>query len=81
MHKMKRGKLESGKSHSKVSNPKQAIAIGLSEARKEGAKAPPPKKRSKTRSKTAGGATHKSSGAKSGAKKPAGSRKRVTSKS
>jgi hypothetical protein len=35
MHKLKHGKLRSGgKSHDKVTNPKQAIAIGLSEARK-----------------------------------------------
>lgn len=40
MHKMKRGKLESGKSHQKVTDKKQAIAIGLSEARKKGAKVP-----------------------------------------
>lgn len=40
MHKMKHGELESGKSHKKVTNPKQAIAIGLSEARKKGAKVP-----------------------------------------
>ncbi len=40
MHKMKEGELESGKSHKKVTNPKQAIAIGLSEARKAGAKVP-----------------------------------------
>jgi len=40
MHKMKEGKLESGKSHKKVTNPKQAIAIGLSEAREKGAKVP-----------------------------------------
>ncbi len=40
MHKMKEGKLESGKSHKKVTNPKQAIAIGLSEAKKAGAKVP-----------------------------------------
>ncbi|MGZ3732243.1 MAG: DUF6496 domain-containing protein [Parachlamydiaceae bacterium] len=40
MHEMKRGKLESGKSHKKVTNPKQAVAIGLSEARKKGAKVP-----------------------------------------
>ncbi len=40
MHKMKEGTLESGKSHQKVTNPKQAIAIGLSEARKKGAKVP-----------------------------------------
>jgi hypothetical protein len=40
MHKMKRGELESGKSHKKVTDKKQAIAIGLSEARKKGAKVP-----------------------------------------
>ena len=40
MHKMKKGTLESGRSHKKVTNPKQAIAIGLSEARKKGAKVP-----------------------------------------
>ncbi len=40
MHKMKEGNLESGKSHKKVTDRKQAIAIGLSEARKKGAKVP-----------------------------------------
>jgi hypothetical protein len=40
MHKMKEGKLEGGKSHKKVTSRKQAIAIGLSEARKKGAKVP-----------------------------------------
>ena len=40
MHEMKEGTLKSGRSNKKVSNPKQAIAIGLSEARKEGAKVP-----------------------------------------
>jgi len=40
MHEMKQGKLKSGKSGKKVTNPKQAVAIGLSEARKEGAKVP-----------------------------------------
>lgn len=45
MIKMKEGKLVSGKSGKKVTNPKQAVAIGLSEARKAGAKMPPaPKK-------------------------------------
>ncbi len=44
MHKMKQGTLKSGKSGKKVTNPKQAIAIGLSEARKKGAKVPPPSK-------------------------------------
>jgi hypothetical protein len=40
MHEMKEGKLESGKSHKKVTSRKQAIAIGLSEARAAGAKVP-----------------------------------------
>lgn len=47
LHKMKEGKLKSGKSGKTVKSKKQAIAIGLSEARKKGAKVPkPPKKRS-----------------------------------
>ena len=46
MKAMKQGKLKSGGSGKKVTNPKQAIAIGLSEARKRGAKMPPaPKKK------------------------------------
>ena len=40
MHEMKHGKLKSGKSQKRVTNPKQAIAIGLSEARKRGARVP-----------------------------------------
>lgn len=40
MHEFKRGKLKSGRSGKKVTNPKQAIAIGLSEARRSGAKVP-----------------------------------------
>jgi hypothetical protein len=40
MKEMKRGKLKSGSSGKKVQNPKQVIAIGLSEARKSGAKVP-----------------------------------------
>jgi hypothetical protein len=40
MHEMKQGKLKSGKSNRKVTNPKQAIAIGLSKARQKGAKVP-----------------------------------------
>ena len=43
MKAMKQGKLRSG-SGQKVTNPKQAIAIGLSEARKAGKKVPAPKK-------------------------------------
>ena len=41
MDEMKAGKLKSGRSGKKVTNPKQAIAIALSEARKKGAKVPP----------------------------------------
>ncbi len=41
MHEMKRGELTIGKSGKKVTNPKQAIAIGLAKARREGAKVPP----------------------------------------
>jgi hypothetical protein len=40
MEEMKEGKLKSGKSGKTVTNPKQAVAIGLSEARKEGDKVP-----------------------------------------
>ena len=40
MHEFKEGKLKSGKSKKTVTNPKQAIAIGLSQARKKGAKVP-----------------------------------------
>ena len=45
MHEMHQGKLKSGRSGKKVKSRKQAIAIGLSEARKKGAKVPPRKKR------------------------------------
>ena len=47
MHEKKHGTLKSGKSGKKVTSRKQAIAIGLSEARKEGGKAPPRAKSSK----------------------------------
>ena len=50
MHKEKKGTLKSGGSGKKVTNPKQAIAIGLSEAREKGEKVPPPKKKSKKKS-------------------------------
>ena len=41
MRRKKRGTLKSGRSGRKVTSRKQAIAIGLSEARKKGAKVPP----------------------------------------
>lgn len=47
MHEMKRGKLKAGRSGKKVKSRKQAIAIGLSEARKRGAKVPEPKEKRK----------------------------------
>ncbi len=42
MEKFKKGKLKSGGSGRKVLSKRQAVAIGLSEARKKGAKVPPP---------------------------------------
>ncbi len=42
MEKFTKGKLKSGRSARKVTNRKQAIAIGLSEARGQAAKVPPP---------------------------------------
>jgi hypothetical protein len=49
MHERKEGTLKSGRSGKKVTSKKQAIAIGLSEARKEGAKVPRKKSSSKKR--------------------------------
>jgi len=52
MHKRKRGTLKSGRSGKKVKSRKQAIAIGLSEARKEGKKVPKKKKKKGGRRKS-----------------------------
>ena len=46
MHERKRGTLKSGRSGKKVKSRKQAIAIGLSQARRSGAKVPRKKKSS-----------------------------------
>ena len=43
MHEYKEGKLKMGRSGKKVTSRKQAIAIGLSEARERGMKVPPDK--------------------------------------
>ena len=52
MHERKEGTLRSGRSGKKVTSRKQAIAIGLSEARRAGGKVPPPPKgRRRTRAK------------------------------
>jgi hypothetical protein len=45
MHERKKGTLKSGRSGQRVTSRKQAIAIGLSEARKAGGKVPPRKNR------------------------------------
>jgi hypothetical protein len=47
MHKRKRGSLKSGRSGRRVKSRKQAIAIGLSEARRKGAKVPSRKRSSR----------------------------------
>jgi hypothetical protein len=51
MHERKRGKLRSGRSGKKVTSRKQAIAIGLSEARRAGAKVPKRRKKSSRKKK------------------------------
>jgi hypothetical protein len=65
MHERKQGKLKSG-SGKKVKSRKQAIAIGLSEARKEGAKVPKKQASKKASPKKA---SKKSTAKKSSAKK------------
>ncbi len=58
MHEMKRGKLKSGRSRKKVKSRKQAIAIGLSEARRSDGQVP----RKSSRSRASRSAkSHKSS--------------------
>jgi len=51
MRERKRGTLRSGRSGKRVKSRKQAIAIGLAEARRAGAKVPRRKKRSSRRKK------------------------------
>ena len=80
MHEMKKGKLKSGRSGKKVTSRKQAIAIGLSEAREKGAKVP-----GKAASKSSGGGRSKaaSTGGKKTASKSTGrasNRGRTTTK-
>jgi hypothetical protein len=62
MHERKQGTLKSGRSGKKVTSRKQAIAIGLSEARNEGGKVP--RKRSGGTRKGAGRARKSSGGRK-----------------
>ena len=70
MHERKRGTLKSGGSGKKVTSRKQAIAIGLSEAREEGGKVPSAKK-----------SAAKKTGARKSAAKKTGARKSTVRKS
>ncbi len=76
MREMKEGKLRSS-SGDKVTNPKQAIAIGLSEAREAGAKVPPPKtgKSKAGESAAAGKRTARKTAAKKAAPKKTATKK------
>ncbi|MDQ2713119.1 MAG: DUF6496 domain-containing protein [Acidobacteriota bacterium] len=70
MHEFKHGQLDSGRSGKKVKNPKQAIAIGLSEARRSGANIPPdPNQKKRAAKKTPAKTTKKAAAKKSAAKK------------
>ena len=71
MHEKKRGTLKSGGSGKKVTSRKQAIAIGLSEARKEGGKVPA--RQSAAKKTTAKKTSAKKTARKSTAKKSASS--------
>ena len=75
LHLMKEGKLKSG-SGQKVTNPKQAIAIALSEARREGGKVPPAPEGTASAAKEGADrkAAKKSSAKKAPAKKTAAKR-------
>lgn len=71
MHEMKRGELKSGRSGKTVKNRKQAIAIGLSEARREGGKVPSNPNRSsssRSRSHSSNGRRKSSNGRRSSAR-------------
>ena len=72
MHKKKRGTLKSGRSGKKVTSRKQAIAIGLSEAREAGEKVP-----SKKRSSSSKSSSRKKSSTR---KRSSSSRKKSSSK-
>ena len=69
MHERKHGTLKSGSSGKKVTSRKQAIAIGLSEARREGGKVPSRKKSSKKSSSKKSSSKKRSSSKKSSKKR------------
>jgi hypothetical protein len=77
MHERKRGTLRSGGSGRKVTSRKQAIAIGLSEARREGGKVPSRKSSGSRKRKGARkSGSRKSSGRKTSGRRKTGGRKR-----
>jgi hypothetical protein len=77
----KKGKLKSGRSGATVKSRKQAIAIGLSEARAEGAKVPPAPGKKAAKKKSAKKKSTKSAKSAKSAKKKASGRKKATKKS
>lgn len=82
MHELKKGTLRSGRSGARVRSRKQAIAIGLSEARREGGKVPARSKsasgagRRRATKKTGGRSRAKTRGTGSAARKTAGGARR-----
>ena len=79
MHERKEGKLKSGRSGKKVTSRKQAIAIGLSEARERGEKVPANK--TATKKTTAKKSSSKKSAAKTSSTKKASTKKSSTKRS
>jgi hypothetical protein len=77
MHERKHGTLKSGRSGKKVTSRKQAIAIGLSEARREGGKVPKKSRKSSTSGKRT--TAKRRTTAKSGSKKRSSTKSRKAS--
>ena len=65
MHERKRGTLRSGRSGKRVTSRKQAIAIGLSQARREGGKVPKPRA-TKGRRRSSGSSSSRSQSSRGG---------------
>ena len=85
MHERKRGKLRSGRSGKKVTSKKQAIAIGLAQARREGGKVPKKgasrkKRSSTTRKRKSSSGRKRSSGKKRSSTRRKSSAKKRSSK-
>ena len=83
MHEMKKGTLKSGRSDKKVTDPRQAIAIGLSEAREKGANVPAKKtsaKKSATKKAPAKKSAVKTTAAKKAPAKKAPAKKSAVKK-